>query len=81
MSVVTTSPAAISPDECQTLHFPVACPKCDGHKGMPIKASTHILGGVIVDLRCVDCQHEWQCHLPAPLNVETRAKVDRRNET
>ena len=45
---------------------------------MPITVSTVPNGGVIVELRCRDCGHEWQCHLASDGPLETRRKTDRR---
>ena len=63
--------------ECLT-KFPAACPHCRRETVMPVKASTVSSGGVIVDVRCRQCHHGWQCYLPGQGFPATRPKPDRR---
>ena len=61
------------------LHFPLACEKCEKRSAMPTKAVTVRGGGVNVDLRCNECGHEWQCHLPAALPAGQEKPERRQN--
>lgn len=53
-------------EDCTTLHFPTACPKCEKVSGMPYLAKTVRGNGVEVSLRCLECGHPWGCTLSTP---------------
>jgi hypothetical protein len=63
--------------EAKDWHFPMACPKCGGVAGTPVRAHTEEADVLVLELRCIACQHQWAISAPAP-SVFLAPKQDRR---
>jgi transcription elongation factor Elf1 len=65
--------------ECDSLVFPLECPACGRISGAPYAAATVPGNGVVIELRCKDCGHEWRCRMPhTGGDVDVQPKADRR---
>jgi len=73
---------SVSLSDSLCCQFPLECPKCAAVSGMPYKATT-LPGAVAVELRCKDCEHEWQClvqSMPALTPKPDRRKTSRESD-
>lgn len=51
-------PEKLIPRDVYAATFPMSCPACAVKAGMPYRATTQP-EGMLVDMRCRKCAHEW----------------------